>query len=378
MPGTVLRLITRLNRGGPLRQLTALVPGLETHGWTGPVIVGRCERHEPDGIADLQATGAEVLPIGCLRRGLDPSADARALRAVLEAIRRYRPDLIHTHMGKAGALGRLAARVAGVPVIHTFHGHHLESQAHKAWLAKGAERMLGRLTTAAIALSPRQARDLTAVHRVLPVGRVHVIAPGMDLDAFRRRAAAGQARFAPASSRGPRFLWTGRHVPVKAPQLLVEAVAHARVPFHVTMLGRGPLLRSVRTTVRAHGLEDRIDCPGSVARVAPWLARADALVLCSKSEGMPLSVVEAMALGKPSVVTTVGGLPDMVQHERTGLWVPPSDPMALAAALDRLAADPGLGRRLGAAAREQVDARFGAARLAAETAALYEEVARRP
>lgn len=376
MPGTVLRLITRLNRGGPLRQLTALVPGLETHGWTGPVIVGRCERHEPDGMADLQATGAKVLPLGCLRRGLDPAADARALRAVLEAIRRHRPDLIHTHMGKAGAIGRLAARVAGIPTVHTFHGHHLESQAHKAWLAKRAERSLGRLTSAAVALSPRQARDLTEVHRVLPPERVHVIAPGMDLDGFRERAAGGRVRFAPSSRGLPRFLWTGRHVAVKAPHLLVEAVAHARVPFHVTMLGRGPLLRSVRATVRAHGLEDRIDCPGSVARVAPWLARADALVLCSRSEGMPLSVIEAMALGKPSVVTTVGGLPDMVQHDRTGLWVPPADPLALAGALDRLAADPGLGPRLGAAAREQVDARFGAARLASETAGLYEEVVR--
>jgi len=111
--------------------------------------------------------------------------------------------------------------------------------------------------------------------------------------------------------------------------------------------------------------------------VAPWLARADALVLCSRSEGVSLSVIEAMALGKPSVVTTVGGLADLISHEQTGLWVPPGDARALAAAMDRLAADPELAGRLGRAARAQADERFGAARLARQTAALYEEVARR-
>jgi len=140
------------------------------------------------------------------------------------------------------------------------------------------------------------------------------------------------------------------------------------------MLGRGPLLRSVRATIRAHGLEDRIECPGSVANVAPWLARADGLVLCSHSEGAPLSILEAYALRKPVVVTTVGGLPDLVRHEGTGLWVPPGDPLALARALDRMAADEALRRQLGAAAAEGLASRFGAQRLAAEHAALYERL----
>ena len=106
----------------------------------------------------------------------------------------------------------------------------------------------------------------------------------------------------------------------------------------------------------------------------PWLQAADALVLCSRSEGMPLSVIEAMALGKPVVVTTVGGLPDMVEHEGTGLWVPPRAPLALAAALDRLAADVELRTRLGETAAATVDERFGAERFALETADLYAEV----
>lgn len=381
MARTVLRIITRLNRGGPLRQLCALVPGLAGLGWSGPVLCGRVERGESDGADDLEAVGGEVLRVRTLQRGFDPACDPRALRTILAAVRRYRPDVIHTHLAKAGALGRVAARIAGVPVVHTMHGHHLESAAPKALAARWSERLLGLGTDAVVALSPRQARDLVSVHRVLPAQQVRVIAPGMDLAGFRRRAESGVV---PSGMSGgmsggsvPRFLWTGRFVTVKDPHLLVEAVAHARVPLHVTMLGRGPLLESVRATIRAYGLEQRISCPGSVRAVAPWLQASDALVLCSRSEGTPLSVIEAMALGKPVVVTTVGGLPDIVAHEGTGLWVPPRAPLALAAALDRLASDPALRLRLGRAARADADTRFGADRLARHTAALYGEVSDR-
>lgn len=376
MGGTVLRIITRLNRGGPLRQLCALVPGLTRLGWEGPVLAGRVGRDEADGTADLEATGATVIPVRSLKRGLDPSSDPRAFKTLLAALRRYEPDIVHTHLAKGGGLGRLAARVAGVPVIHTLHGHHFDGAAVPSLAARWGERLLGRVTDTVVALSPRQARDLVTVHRVLPRERIRMIAPGMDLDAFRRRA-SGSRPERMAAPGVPHFLWTGRFVAVKDPGLLVEAVAHARVPYHVTMLGRGPLLEGLRATVRAHGLERRISLPGSVRDVAPWLAAADALVLCSRSEGTPLSVVEAMALGKPVVVTTVGGAPDMVVHEGGGLWVPPRDPLAIAAALDRLAGDGDLRRRLGRGGAEAVDERFGAARLARETAALYEEVRER-
>jgi len=373
---TVLRIVTRLNRGGPLRQLCALVPELEKLGWSGPVLAGQVERHESDGTRDLEAVGASVVRRRALRRGLDPSKDLRAFKGLLAAIRHHQPDLVHTHTAKAGALGRMAARACGVPVVHTFHGHHLEARWPKAGIARVTEWTLGRMTDAAIALTPRQQRDLVVVHRVLPASRVHVIAPGMDVAAFRRRAAeavpAGALPAVPPDV--PRFLWAGRFTPVKAPHLLVEAVARTREAFHLTMLGRGPLLRSVRATIRTHGLRSRIACPGSVSNVGPWLRCSDALVLCSRSEGAPLAVVEAQALGKPVVVTTVGGLPDLVEHEGTGLWVPPGDPRTLARALDRLARDGALRDRMGAAGARDVETRFGAARLAAETAALYERV----
>ncbi len=372
MAGTVLRIITRLNRGGPLRQLCALVPELRKIGWRGVVVTGRAERHEPDGTTALEAEGVRVIRVRALGRGLDPSADPRAMKAVAALVRHFRPDIVHTHTAKAGLLGRVAAHLANVPAVHTFHGHHFEATWPKDWLAVRAERLLGRYTAAAIALTARQRRDLVVVHRVLPAAKVHVVGPGMDLAAFRARAAV-RAGGLPAFD-GPRFLWTGRFVPVKAPHLLVEAVARCEQRFHLTMLGRGPLLASTRALIKRRGLSERVACPGSAADVAPWVAQADALVLASRSEGSPLSLVEAMALGTPVIATTVGGVPDMVAHEGEGLWVPPGDASSLAAALERLAGDPALRARLGAAGRVRADACFGGARLARETAAVYAQV----
>lgn len=369
MARTVVRIITRLNRGGPLRQLCALVPELAKVGWEGPVVTGRVERHEADGAADLEAAGAHVIRVRALGRGIDPSADPRAMKAIMALVRHHRPDVVHTHTAKAGAFGRAAAHLVGAPAVHTFHGHHFDGPWGKAQAAVLAERLLGRYTAAAIALTERQRRDIVAVHRVLPAAKVHVVGPGMDIAAFRARAAAGEHRL-PASD-APRFLWTGRFVGVKAPHLLVDAVAACTQPFHLTMLGRGPLLESVRARVRKLGLTSRIACPGSAADVAPWVAAADAVVLCSRSEGAPLSLVEAMALGTPIVATTVGGVPDIVRHEGEGLWVPPDDVGALAAALDRLARDADLRAALGRRGAEGAEARFGGARLARETAAVY-------
>lgn len=372
MPGRVLRIITRLNHGGPLRQLCALVPGLAARGWEGPVLAGRCERHEPDGSRRLAALGAHVIPVRGLARGLDPAADARAFRDLLAAIRRWRPDVVHTHMAKAGALGRLAARVTGVPAVHTFHGHHLQAPWPKDVLARRVERALARLTAAAICLTPRQRRDLVEMHGVVQASKTHVIGPGLDVEALRRAAETAPRK----PSDRPLFLWAGRFVGVKDPEGLVRAVALSQRAFDLVMLGAGPERARVRRLVHALGLEDVVSCPGPVADVAPWLAACDLVVLSSRSEGAPLLVVEAKVLGRPALVTAVGGVPDLVAHGVDGWWVPPSSPRELARGLDLLAADAELRQRLGRAAAKGASERFSAARLAAETAAVYEDVRR--
>lgn len=370
MPGRVLRIITRLNHGGPLRQLHGLVPALAERGWTGPVLTGRTQRHERDGTDRLVARGAEVVRVRGLARGLDPASDAIAFREILAAIRRVRPDVVHTHMAKAGALGRLAARVVGVPAVHTYHGHHMQAPWPRDVLARRAERALASHTAAGICLTPRQRDDLVETHAVLEASKAHVIGPGLDVQALLDAATTHRRE----AGRRPTFLWAGRFVPVKDPVGLVRAVARSTRAFRLVMLGSGPLRGEVLRQVAAQGLQDVVSCPGPVDDVVPRLAACDAVVLSSLSEGAPLLVVEAKVLGRPALVTTVGGVPDLVAHDVDGLWVPPSDPAALAAGLDRLASDAGLRERLGRAAADGATDRFSAGRLADQTAALYEGV----
>ena len=372
MPGRVLRIVTRLNQGGPLRQLCALAPALVQRGWEGPILAGRTGRHEPDGTDRLRGTGADVVRVRALARGVDPGADARAFRTILAAIRHVRPDVVHTHMAKAGALGRLAARIAGVPAVHTYHGHHLQAPWPRDVLARRAERTLARITAAGICLTPRQRRDLVETHRVIAGDKVHVMAPGLDVADLRRRAGAGER----SRHDRPLFLWAGRFVEVKDPLGLVRAVALSQRAFHLVMLGVGPTRAAVRRRIQAEGLQDVVSCPGASPDIAPWLAACDAVVLSSRSEGAPMLVVEAKVLGRPAIVTAVGGVPDLVGHGVDGWWVPPDSPRELARALDLLAADAELRERLGRQAAVGADQRFAAARLADETAALYEGVCR--
>jgi glycosyltransferase involved in cell wall biosynthesis len=162
-------------------------------------------------------------------------------------------------------------------------------------------------------------------------------------------------------------------VGVKAPLALLDAVERAHVPWRAALLGDGPLRGRVVRAVARRGLLGRVLVPGPVEDPAAWIVASRALVLTSTSEGTPLSVLEGFALGRPAVVPTVGGLPDLVVHGGNGRWVPPADASALAAALDRLAADPEEAARLGAQARRDAEA-YGADALAERTAALYADV----
>ena len=363
--GCVLRLITRLNQGGPVRQLEALVPGLSALGWRGPVLHGQLPAGEPSAEATLSACGAELIRVPGLARGIDPGADTRALRALSREIRRVRPDVIHTHMGKAGALGRMAARMAGVPVVHTLHGHHFDRGGLRSLAVRWAERGLGRLGTRLICLSPSQRCDVVERHRVLRDEHVVVIEPGLDTAHFHEPDSTSLTREA------DRLLWVGRLVAVKRPVALLD-LAGALPDVTLDMVGTGPLHADIEREIRARGLTGRVHLHGGQEDVRPWLRKATLLVLPSAQEGTPLALIEAMLAGCPVVATAVGGVPDVVSDGVTGSLVPALNGAALAESVQALLADPGQRDALADAARADAVRRFDGARLACETAALYD------
>ncbi len=371
----VLRFITRLNVGGPLRQLEALCPGLaETH-WRGPVIHGRVEPHETDGAHRLRERGVHLISLPGLARGIQPVTDLVTLRRALGVVRRLRPRILHSHTFKAGALARAVGRIEGIPTVHTFHGHHFLEPGVRGRAIRMIERGLIPAPDHLIALSTRQRRDLARVFGdSVPI---HVISPGISLRALHIDAMEEVDDTPWSNPRAMKWIWTGRMVGVKRLRILLEALSKTKHTHELLLIGDGPERPAIGEAARAMGLEHLVMFAGAlpIADVPRLVARADAFVLSSRSEGTPISVIEAMALGVPPVVPTVGGLPDVVAHERTGLWFAPGDTRDLARAMDRLATHPTLRFRLGAAAREAAHERFSAARLVADTCALYDEVA---
>lgn len=368
----VLRLVTRLNRGGPTRQIAALQPALAEFGWDGIVVAGRGPAWEGDARADPAWAQVECRTWPGMVPRVSPAEDLRAYVALRALVRRTCPDVIHTHMGKAGWLGRRVAREAGIPVVHTFHGHHFQRAGWQGSVARRIERGQVASSSALIALSVRQAADLATFLGPAAAAKTKVIGPAFDARSWHRAATPAPV---PSSASEPwTVVWLGRFVRVKDVPLLLEAFARCPAAMRLVLLGDGPeRLRCLRLA-RALGVESRTTFAGVVADPQPWLRRAAVVALSSSSEGTPLALLEAMSMGLPVVAPAVGGIPDIVEHEHTGLLFPAGDAGALAAHLGRLFEDGEWARGLGAAAAIDVAGRYSPARAARETADLYERV----
>jgi glycosyltransferase involved in cell wall biosynthesis len=350
----VLRVITRLNVGGPATHVTVADRGLRERGWETLLVFGTVEPDEAE--VDVGALGLPLQRVPTLKRAIDPIADLRTAAALARIIRRYRPDVIHTHLSKAGLLGRALALATSRAIrVHTFHGTvfggYFGSTASGAIVR--AERFLGHRTNAVVALSDRQRREL-ADFRIAPEDRIHVVPLGLPLERFVP-ARSAEARHAARTALGiaPDVVMVvaiGRLVPIKRLDRLVDAVALAApvVPnLRVYLVGDGSERASLERRVSDAGLADRMVFVGWSSDAPTWYAAADVVALTSDREGTPLALIEAAAAGRPVVATDVGGVSDVVVDGTTGFVVAAGDVTALADRLSRLARDPDLRARMG-------------------------------
>ena len=380
---TVLRVIARLNVGGPARHVVLMSAGLEPARWRTVLATGRTDETEAE-MLDLAAEAGlrpEIVP--GLGRRLRPSSDLRAFFELLRLVRRHRPDVICTHTAKAGTLGRLAAIVHRVPVrVHTFHGHvfHGYFGSTGSRLARLVERALARATTRILAVSEEIADDLVEGHRIAPRERVSVIRLGLDLEPFRSLPPRGAVRRELGVAPNAPFVVTvGRLVPIKDHALLLDAfarVAAARPEARLALVGDGPCRAQLESRAARDDLAGRVLFTGWRRDLPAILADADVAALSSRNEGTPVALIEAAAAGVPAVSTDVGGVRQVVRDGETGRLVPPGDADALAAALIELLDDPAARRAMGGRARQVVAPTYCAERLCREIAALYEECLR--
>jgi glycosyltransferase involved in cell wall biosynthesis len=265
-------------------------------------------------------------------------------------LRRERPDILHANSSKAGVLGRLAAALSRVPIrIFTVHGWAFSAHSGiAAALYERAERLMRPLTTVTICVAESE-RAAGLAARVCDPQRTIVISNGVAALAAPDRG----------DDTEPTLVTVGRLQRPKDPLTLVRALGRVRSRFSAMIVGDGPGRPGLEAEIRRLGLERVVMLVGDRSDVDELLARADVFVLSSTSEGLPISILEAMAAELPVVASSVGGVAEAVADGETGLLVPPRDPVRLAAALERLLDDPVLRRRLGANGRERVREHFG-------------------
>ena len=298
-----------------------------------------------------RAAGVRFVPLRHVRRPLSPWRDPLGLLELFTVLRRERPHIVHVNSAKAAALGRLAALLVRVPIrIYTVHGWaFLAHRGATSALYRWAERFLRPLTTVTVCVAESERRTGLAAGACEERTTV-VIHNGIDSS----RARAAEAHPGPL-----RLVTVGRLQAPKDAVTLVRALALVQGPrFDAIVVGDGPDRPAVEDEVRSRGLEPTVELAGEREDVPEILAGADVFVLSSLSEGLPLSILEAMAAGLPVVASSVGGIPEVVIDGETGLLVPPGDPQSLAAAIERLLADPALRRRLGEAGRIRVAEHF--------------------
>ena len=378
----VLRVIARLNVGGPALHVAYLTAGLADRGYETTLVAGTIARGEESMAFVADAEGVHVETLDDLSRKISPVRDLRAMLRLAQLIRRERPTILHTHTAKAGAVGRIAALLAGGArppiVVHTFHGHVLRGYFGRitTFGFRTLERWLARTTTALIAVSPEVRDDLVALH-VAPASKFTVVRLGIDLggrvdndDAQRRESRRQMGLHEDAFVVG----WVGRMTAVKRTESVVRALqklVERGVDAYAVLVGDGPDRERLERHAHELGVIKRCLFLGYQVDVAPFYDAIDVLLLPSINEGTPVSVIESLAAGRPVVATRVGGIPDVVRDGVDGFLVESDDPNALAAPLAELAAHPEQRARMGEAGRSRVVERYAVERLVDDVDTLY-------
>ena len=381
----MLRVIARLNTGGPAHHVGLLGSRLDRDGYETLLLYGAVGSGEGSLEESVWARGVRMSRVPGLRPELRPPDDARALASLVRAVRLTRPDIVHTHTAKAGMLGRLAAVMAGPPrpkIVHTYHGHVLEGYFGPVKNAtyRELERRLATVSDALIGVSNATVDDLVRLG-IAPREQFRVIPIGLDLEPFLGATPADGAAFrAEAGVEDGEVLLTfvGRLVPIKRVDVLLRAFAHARhggAPVRLAIVGDGDRRPELQALASELGVADHVWFAGYRGAMLPVAAASDVAVLSSDNEGTPVSLIEAAAASTPAVATRVGGVPDVVGDD-TGLLAPAGDFESLGRAIMAAAADPEGRAAMGARAREHVAGRFSVERLVADVEGLYEGLLR--
>jgi len=378
----VVRIIARLNVGGPAIHVILLSAGLNPARYETVLVKGMESETEGDMMALAQERGVKPLLIEKLGRELNPIGDLSTLWHLITLLRRECPQIVHTNTAKAGTLGRIAARLAGVPiVIHTFHGHVLSGYFGplKTWVFTVIERILARWTDTIIAVSDTCRNDLLKLG-IGNEGKIVTIPLGLELDRFPQKVPSLAGRLRERFSIPtdvPIVSHVARMVPIKRHDILLRAIPKVwqRMPqVRFLLVGDGETRPQIEQLVQELQLDDRLILTGFIQEQELIYADTDLLVLTSDNEGLPVAVIESLASGKPVVSTCVGGVPELIQDGINGFLVPPGNPDKLAETLLKALQDMNRLHEMGRKGQQTILEHYSSTRLIRDIDTLYQRL----
>ena len=380
----IARVLTRPGVGGAAKHVALLMRGL-SDDFDARLYCGPPTAHEGNYFA-LHDLNLRPHWIGSLRRDAAPTRDGRAMRDLVREFRRFRPDICDTHLSKAGVLGRVAARIAGVPIrIHTFHVNIFEGYDWRPFerpIYLGLERFAARGSDRLICLSD----ELGAQLRELGIGessQYRAINLGVDLAPFRgtdTQIAAARAQIraelkVPLDA--PIVGVIARLAPVKSIKTALQAAAilgKSRPDVHFVFVGEGPSHARLESLARELKIAGRVHFLGLRSDIAQLNWAFDCVLLTSLQEGTPISIIENLAASRPVIATDVGGVKRLIEHQKTGLLIAPRDANAAARAVSRALENPREAREWGECGRAKVERDWSLERMLEQHRALYREI----
>ncbi len=373
----VLRVATRLNVGGPSHHIYFLSSFLNQDKFQTILAYGRVSGREKQ--YPLLPRTARCVPIPSLTRNIHPWKDLMAFLKILWLILAERPQIVHTHMAKAGALARLAAWICGVPiVIHTYHGHVFDGyfSSGKTRMLIWLERFLGRRTDCIVVMGREIAHELTEKHRVVTAGKIRIFYPGLDLIPYleNRRHRGHLRKELGLKEEEILVALIGRLSSVKRPQFFVrvaEKTLQRNRNFRFVIVGGGEEEKKVVNLIREKELSREILFLGWRSDLAVIYSDADIVVQCSSDEGTPNVLIEALASARPVVASRVGAIPEIVEHGKSGFLLDKEDEEGFVKSLLLLADHPDLRREMGLYGREFVRNHFSKEQLICRAEELY-------
>jgi glycosyltransferase involved in cell wall biosynthesis len=369
-----MRIIARMNVGGPAVQVTGLMRGLHATEFDHRLYTGFCAEDEADYL-DTVATDVGAIRIDGFGRRVSLGRDFKAFFSLVKEIRSFKPHVIHTHTAKAGFLGRIASIVSFHPSIrvHTFHGHLLNGYfgSFKRLLVVLAEKILAMFSHQLLAVGDKVRQDLLAAG-VGKLDKFSLMPPGLQIGDLPNKADARD--FYGLSPQKLECAFIGRVTRIKRPDRFLDVVTEIEnrgLDIEFLMAGDGELLENCRTRIATSDMPVKV--LGWQSDIEKVLSAADIVVLTSDNEGTPLSLIQAGMSGLPVVSTRVGSVPEVVLDGVTGM-ITSLDVQEIADALEKLAKSAELRVQMGAAAQEFTLSNFGVDRLVHDHEQLYKKL----